>query len=132
MEERSDSNNTDVFSYFWLYLTSLHLARKANAVNKELKNMVEDFDRYIKALSKEDAIEHHSAIKAALDKDDWHILTFPKHWSINPMIDPLTKMVSYIKLLEEKYRQYAYPERNEILFSYDELRELNSITDLSF
>jgi hypothetical protein len=132
-----DKNTNEGFSKFMnslnLYFVSRHIAYKLNKINQTLLPKVEE---EIKTKSAEELIETHQFIKSCLDlihskkfrtRNSNTNINHPS-WLIKPLIKPVMEFIDVMKQVELKYRISAYPERNQIVLTYDEMRELSELT----
>jgi hypothetical protein len=80
-------------------------------------------------LTKKDLIESHGKIKSYIDLHAHNLSKLDGEPIFRPA---LQAYLSELKKIEVFNRVAAYPERNEVVLTYDELYELNHLTDLSF
>lgn len=73
--------------------------------------------------------EEHSITKKLLNDLHPRLKKLEGEKIMKPSLDGLIQEIKKIELIE---RVAAYPERNEIVLTFDELRELSELTDLSF
>lgn len=107
-----------------LRLLFFRRARKIASIYNTVKSCIEQ-----NKLTEKELRESHKKIKMFLDKQ---MLSIHK-LDGEPIFKPaLEAYLSEIKKIEVLNRVAAYPDRNEVVLTYDELHELNHLTDLSF
>lgn len=102
----------------------LRKAKKVSIMKGLIKSRIKSNKYDTKTL-----IAHHKRTKEFLDKQTKELSKLDGE----PIFRyALVKYLNEIKEVESIQRIAAYPEYNEIALSYDELYELNNLTDLSF
>ena len=82
-----------------------------------------------KSVSVDKLIEEHTITKKLLNNIAPRLQKLEGEKIMKPALDRLLNEIKKIELIE---RVAAYPDRNEIVLTYDELIELTKLTDLSF
>ena len=116
-----------IFVYFFVAIIArliiIHRIHKVTQIKKVVQSKIQDGTASIEKLR-----ISHAKVKTYLDR------TAPvlKKLEGEPIMRPkLQELVNEVKLLEQTERIAAYPSDNEFVLTYDELKELNELTDLS-
>lgn len=97
--------------------------KKVYKLKMEVKTKIEN-----NKISIDNLKNSHSKIKTYLDNMGPRLQKLQGEPIMKPKLDVLVSEMKEIELME---RMAAYPERNEIVLTYDELKELNELTDLT-
>jgi hypothetical protein len=121
---------SDAFSYILVnVIASIYLFMALRLIKKYQNNLLKDLLNKPKSFSKRELIKIHNRNKSTLDTTDLtRIHNLKKSWYQSSLITMLSKVVSITKEVEMHSRILLYPERNEVVLTYDELRELISLT----
>ena len=92
--------------------------QKKTNVNSHLS----DFDLYIKTLKKQQLIKEYKNIRGILDNA---LALFEEKDVSKTLRKSFNEFINFVKKTEMKYRIAAYPERNQVPMTYDELKELS-------
>ncbi len=107
-----------------LRILFLRRAKKISGLYDTVKNCLDQ-----NKLTEKELKESHTKIKTFLDKQMSSINKLDGEKIFKPALEAY---LTEIKKIEVLNRIAAYPERNEVVLTYDELHELNHLTDLSF
>ncbi len=135
----TDSSQNDIGESFIdkiiAFFSIRHLNKKIQKINAEFASKIEtgvlknetDTDR--KRLEK----THEEIVKFLKKTNDFPSVNksnLPDN--IQHLHENICEFINLAKKMEMKLRIELYPDRNEITLTYDELRELNELTDLTF
>jgi hypothetical protein len=130
-EEVHPSASNDILDTLRVFVLAMFINRKINKVNSALVKDIANFENIVKSVSKVAMVKRHANIKEGLDKygemaDVLRSTTFENfNWYMKRLVKSCAALIENAKILEMKCRLAAYPESNEVVLTYDELRELN-------
>lgn len=121
-----NNNGIDIFTKVKLYLECKNISKKISDTNNELKKNLDLLISSFKNESIENIKSEHTSLKSKLDYFiSNHQNKFSGYWFTKSLDKPVKELVSTLKEVEMHLRANAYPERNEVLLTYDELKELS-------
>jgi len=130
-EKLKYNDRLNIFDRIGLHFIVKKLAKKFKSINKEIQADILSLEAIDISNTKAFSIlvEKHQAIVRILDK----LCAFNELINSNTFSEPtkelhseLVEFFNLLKNLELKLRLKLFPDRNEVIFTYDELQELKS------